>query len=126
MSTMIDLKQIERRANYAAFQDGLMEIAMGLFQFFFGGGALPDLYLASSQRIDAGNRSLLVGTDLWPGARVRMGGPVRVRGDRDAGIWNRIRLSSSGIAVYRNGPVAPDNRSIHVCTLHPQIPSFKP
>jgi hypothetical protein len=37
MTTSIDLKEIERRANYAAFQDGLMEIAMGLFLFFFGG-----------------------------------------------------------------------------------------
>ncbi len=35
--TTIDLKEIEKRANYAAFQDGLMEIAMGLFLFFYGG-----------------------------------------------------------------------------------------
>jgi len=37
MSMKIDLKEIERRANYAAFQDGLMEILMGLVLFFFGG-----------------------------------------------------------------------------------------
>ena len=37
MSVEIDLKEIERRANYATFQDGLMEIFMGLFLIFFGG-----------------------------------------------------------------------------------------
>ena len=37
MTTKLNLKDIERRANYAAFQDGLMEIFMGLFLFFFGG-----------------------------------------------------------------------------------------
>ena len=45
MSTKFDLKEIERRANYAAFQDGLTEIFMGLFLFFYGGtlaiNALP-------------------------------------------------------------------------------------
>jgi hypothetical protein len=38
MTVKIDLKEIERRANHAAFQDGLMEIFMGLFLIFFGGG----------------------------------------------------------------------------------------
>jgi hypothetical protein len=37
MTAKIDLKEIERRANYAAFQDGLMEILMGLVLIFFGG-----------------------------------------------------------------------------------------
>jgi hypothetical protein len=37
MSIKLDLKEIERRANYAAFQDGLTEISMGLFLFFYGG-----------------------------------------------------------------------------------------
>jgi len=37
MSINLDLKEIERRANYAAFQDGLTEIFMGLFLFFYGG-----------------------------------------------------------------------------------------
>ena len=37
MSVKIDLKEIERRANYAALQDGLTEIFMGLFLFFYGG-----------------------------------------------------------------------------------------
>ncbi|MBL6983578.1 MAG: hypothetical protein ISR58_20545 [Anaerolineales bacterium] len=37
MSLNFDLKEIERRANYAAFQDGLTEIFMGLFLFFYGG-----------------------------------------------------------------------------------------
>ena len=37
MSVNLDLKEIERRANHAAFQDGLMEILMGLFLFFYGG-----------------------------------------------------------------------------------------
>jgi hypothetical protein len=38
MSVEINLKEIERRANYAAFQDGLMEIFMGVFLITFGGG----------------------------------------------------------------------------------------
>jgi hypothetical protein len=37
MSAVIDLKEIEKRANYAAYQDGLMEIFMGLFLFLYGG-----------------------------------------------------------------------------------------
>ena len=37
MSIKLDLKEIERRANHAAFQDGLTEIFMGLFLFFYGG-----------------------------------------------------------------------------------------
>ena len=37
MSINLDLKEIERRANYAAFQDGLTEMFMGLFLFFYGG-----------------------------------------------------------------------------------------
>lgn len=42
MSIPIDLIEIERRANHAAFQDGLMEIAMGLFLFFYGGSLASD------------------------------------------------------------------------------------
>jgi len=42
MSVKIDLKEIERRANYAAFQDGLTEILMGLFLFFYGGALATD------------------------------------------------------------------------------------
>ena len=42
MSTSFDLKEIERRANYAAFQDGLTEIFMGLFLFFYGGALATD------------------------------------------------------------------------------------
>ena len=42
MTTPIDLKEIEKRANYAAYQDGLMEIAMGLFLFFYGGALATD------------------------------------------------------------------------------------
>lgn len=38
MSFDINLKEIERRANYAAFQDGLMEVFMGFFLTTFGGG----------------------------------------------------------------------------------------
>jgi len=38
MSIKIDLNEIERRANFAAYQDGLVEIFMGLFLIFFGGG----------------------------------------------------------------------------------------
>jgi len=37
MSAFIDIKEVERKATYAAFQDGLMEIFMGVFLFFFGG-----------------------------------------------------------------------------------------
>lgn len=37
MIIKLDLKEIERRANHAAFQDGLTEIFMGLFLFFYGG-----------------------------------------------------------------------------------------
>ncbi len=37
MSISLDIKEIKRRANYAAFQDGLTEIFMGLFLFFYGG-----------------------------------------------------------------------------------------
>jgi hypothetical protein len=37
MSLKINLNEIERRANYAAYQDGLMEIFMGLFLFGYGG-----------------------------------------------------------------------------------------
>ncbi len=37
MSIKLDLKEIERRANHAAYQDGLTEILMGLFLFFYGG-----------------------------------------------------------------------------------------
>lgn len=42
MSLKLDLKEIERRANYAAFQDGLTEIFMGLFLFFYGGTLVTD------------------------------------------------------------------------------------
>lgn len=42
MSAQLDLKEIERRANYAAFQDGLTEIFMGLFLFFYGGSLATD------------------------------------------------------------------------------------
>ena len=42
MTTLIDLKDIEKRANYAAYQDGLMEIFMGLFLFFYGGALATD------------------------------------------------------------------------------------
>jgi hypothetical protein len=37
MSINIDLKEIERRANHAAYQDGLNEIILGAFLFFYGG-----------------------------------------------------------------------------------------
>lgn len=43
MSIKLDLKEIERRANYAAFQDGLTEIFMGLFLFFYGGALSTDM-----------------------------------------------------------------------------------
>ncbi len=42
MSVKINLKEIERKANYAAYQDGLMEIFMGLFLFFYGGALATD------------------------------------------------------------------------------------
>jgi hypothetical protein len=42
MSVNLDLKDIERRANYAAFQDGLTEIFMGLFLVFYGGTLATD------------------------------------------------------------------------------------
>lgn len=42
IATKLDLKEIERRANYAAFQDGLTEIFMGLFLFFYGGALATD------------------------------------------------------------------------------------
>jgi len=45
MNIQLNLKEIEKKANYAAYQDGLMEISMGLFLFFYGGtlatGTLP-------------------------------------------------------------------------------------
>lgn len=37
MINNLDLREIKKRASYAAFQDGLMEIFMGLFLVFFGG-----------------------------------------------------------------------------------------
>lgn len=37
MTQKINLKEIERRANYAAFQDGVMEIMLGVLLIFFGG-----------------------------------------------------------------------------------------
>lgn len=43
MSIKIDIKEIERRANYAAFQDGLMEIFLGLFLVFFGGALMTNV-----------------------------------------------------------------------------------
>ena len=42
MCAVVDLKEIQKRANYAAYQDGLMEIFMGLFLFFFGGALATD------------------------------------------------------------------------------------
>jgi hypothetical protein len=42
MNLKLDLKEIERRANHAAFQDGLTEIFMGLFLFFYGGTLATD------------------------------------------------------------------------------------
>ena len=42
MSTVIDLKEIEKRAKYAAYQDGLMEIASGLLLIFLGGALASD------------------------------------------------------------------------------------
>lgn len=43
MSVKLDLKEIERKANYAAYQDGLTEISMGLFLFFYGGALASDV-----------------------------------------------------------------------------------
>ena len=43
MNIQLDLKEIERRANYAAFQDGLMEIALGLFLVVFGGALMTNI-----------------------------------------------------------------------------------
>jgi hypothetical protein len=37
MDIKIDLKEVERRANYAASQDGLLDIFLGVFLIFFGG-----------------------------------------------------------------------------------------
>jgi hypothetical protein len=37
MSNNLNLEEIKKRANHAALQDGLMEVFMGLFLFFFGG-----------------------------------------------------------------------------------------
>lgn len=37
MSTNMDLKEIERRANHVVFQDGLTEIVLGLFLVLYGG-----------------------------------------------------------------------------------------
>jgi hypothetical protein len=45
MSIKLDLKEIERRANYAAYQDGLMEIFMGLFLVIFGGALMTNVKL---------------------------------------------------------------------------------
>jgi hypothetical protein len=42
MTLKLDLKEIERRANQAAYQDGLTEIFMGLFLFFYGGSLATD------------------------------------------------------------------------------------
>jgi hypothetical protein len=36
MSVEINLKEVERRANFAAFQDGLMEIFMGVITLTTG------------------------------------------------------------------------------------------
>ena len=43
MNIKLDLKEIERRANYAAFQDGLMELIMGLFLVFYGGALATNI-----------------------------------------------------------------------------------
>jgi hypothetical protein len=43
MSETFDLKEIERRANYAAYQDGLMEIFMGLFLVFWGSALMTNI-----------------------------------------------------------------------------------
>jgi len=37
MLSKIDLSEIQRRANYAAYQDGLAEIFMGVFLLFIAG-----------------------------------------------------------------------------------------
>ena len=46
MSTKLDLKEIEQRANYAAYQDGLMEIFMGMFLVIFGGALATNVGIA--------------------------------------------------------------------------------
>lgn len=43
MRMQFDLKEIERRANHAAFQDGLMEIILGLFLICYGGALATDV-----------------------------------------------------------------------------------
>ena len=45
MSVQLDLKEIERRANYAAFQDGLMEIILGAFLVIFGGALMTNIVI---------------------------------------------------------------------------------
>lgn len=42
MTIHLDLKEIQRRANHAAYQDGLVEIMMGLFLIFYGGSLATD------------------------------------------------------------------------------------
>lgn len=37
MSLNIDIKEVERKANHTAFQDGLIDIFLGVFLIFFGG-----------------------------------------------------------------------------------------
>jgi len=44
MSTKLDLKEIERRANHAVFQDGLTEIILGVFLVFYGGSLSIDTF----------------------------------------------------------------------------------
>lgn len=46
MNSKLDLKEIQLRANYAAFQDGLMEITMGLFLLIFGGALATNIAIA--------------------------------------------------------------------------------
>ncbi len=46
MSIQLNLKEIERRANYAAYQDGLMEIALGIFLVVFGGALMTNIATA--------------------------------------------------------------------------------
>ena len=47
MSVKIDLDQIERKATYAAFQDGLMEIFLGLFLLIFGGALMTNIAIGT-------------------------------------------------------------------------------
>jgi len=42
MNFQLDLQEVEKKANYAAYQDGLMEISIGLFLFFYGGTLATD------------------------------------------------------------------------------------